>query len=100
MTVAHRSVDPIDLTRSRLDARFPDDTAEVARQLSLAIACADHLNVTLTPELLEELVAEHVFARINARPSRPRRLPGLAIPTVLHLRVSSEAELPGPSVPV
>jgi hypothetical protein len=63
-----RGKDPVDVTRSRLDARFPDHTAEVARQLKMAIACADHLNVTLTPELLEELVAEHVFARINGRP--------------------------------
>ncbi len=98
MTVPPRSGDPFDLTRSRLDARFPDDTAEVTRQLRMAIACADHLNVNLTPELLEELVAEHVFARINARPSRTRRLPRLAIPTVSHLRISSEAEA-GPSVP-
>lgn len=68
-----------DVARSRLVARFPDDLPEVTRQLDLAIACAEHLRVTLTPEVLEELVADRLRAKAASRPSAYRISPAIPL---------------------
>ena len=70
----------IEAVRERLCERFPGDTAEVARQIDLAIACADHLGVAMTPSLLENLVAEHLRAKVASRPLVRRTPP--AVPLV------------------
>ena len=69
-----------DLVRARLSVRFPDETAEVNRQVDLAIACAEHLGITMTPEVLENLVVEHLRAKAASRPATFRTPP--AIPLV------------------
>ncbi len=51
-----------DAVRARLYARFPHATAEVSRQIDLAVACAEHLRVAVTQELLESLVVEGLQA--------------------------------------
>lgn len=77
MVIGGESVE--DVARARLAARFPDDLAEVTRQLDLAIACAEHLRIRLTPELLEELVAEHLRGRAAARPRASRTSPAIPL---------------------
>lgn len=69
-----------DVVRARLTVRFPDETAEVNRQLDLATACAEHLGITMTPERLENLVVEHLCAKVASRPATFRTPP--AIPLV------------------
>lgn len=69
-----------DVVRARLAVRFPDETAEVNRQVGLATACAEHLGITMTPEVLEKLVVEHLCAKVAARPATSRTSP--AIPLV------------------
>jgi hypothetical protein len=69
-----------DVVRARLAVRFPDEPAEVNRQVNLAIACAEHLGITMTPEDLEDLVAEHLRAKVASRPATFRTPP--AIPLV------------------
>ena len=78
MAMRRESVE--DVVRARLTARFPDETAEVTRQVDLATACADHLGITMTPEVLENLVVEHLRAKVASRPARFRTPP--AIPLV------------------
>lgn len=68
-----------DVARARLAARFPEKLAEVTRQLDLAIACADHLRIPLTAELLEELVADHLRAKAAARPPASRTSPAIPL---------------------
>lgn len=69
-----------DVVRARLTVRFPDETAEVNRQVDLAAACAEHLGITMTPERLEDLVVEHLCAKVASRPATFRTPP--AIPLV------------------
>ncbi len=64
-------IDPIDVVSARLYARFPGETANVARQIDLAIACAEYLRVTLTPELLETLVTDGLRSRPGAARTSP-----------------------------
>jgi hypothetical protein len=66
--------------RGRLCRSFPDDTVEVARQIDVAIACAEHLDIPVTPDLVERLVSEHLRARVVSR-STVRRTPP-AVPLV------------------
>lgn len=68
-----------DVARRRLVARFPENLAEVTRQLELAIACADHLRIPLTAELLENLVADHLHAKAAARPPASRTSPAIPL---------------------
>jgi hypothetical protein len=74
-----QSIEPVDAVRARLCALFPDDTAEVTRQIALAVACAEHLNIRVTPELLENLVTEHLHAKITAKPPRFRMSPAVPL---------------------
>jgi hypothetical protein len=78
MAMRRESVE--DLVRARLAVRFPEETAEVNRQVDLATACAEHLGITMTPEILENLVVEHLCARVASRPATVRTPP--AIPLV------------------
>ncbi len=80
MRVTTHNTESIEEVRARLCARFPGRTAEVARQIDLAVACADHLNITMTPDLLDELVTEHLRAKIASRPTPVRATP--AVPMV------------------
>lgn len=68
-----------DVVRARLAVRFPDETAEVTRQVDLAIACAEHLRITMTPEVLENLVVEHLRARVASRPATFRTPPAIPL---------------------
>jgi len=70
MAIHIHSTDPVDAVRARLCARFPDDAVEVTRQIALAVACAEHLDIKVTPELLENLVTEHLHAKVAAKPPR------------------------------
>jgi hypothetical protein len=70
MTVRRQHAESVEDVRARLLARFPQDMDEVSRQFDLAVACADHLGVTLTPQMLENLVTEHMNAKAAARPVR------------------------------
>jgi hypothetical protein len=70
-----------ELVHARLCARFPGETAEVTRQLTLAIACAEHLGIRVTADALEGLVAERLDARAATRPVRFRMPP--AVPLVV-----------------
>jgi len=74
--------DPVGLVRARLCTRFPDNAAEVNRQIDLAMACADHLDITMTPEGLENLVLEQLAGRAASRRSASRTSP--AIPLIHH----------------
>ncbi len=80
MTVPRNSTETIDDVRARLNTRFPDRPAEVTRQIEVAIACAEHLGVPVTPELLDGLVTEHLCARLASRPPVFRASP--AIPSL------------------
>ncbi len=77
----------IEEVQARLCARFPDRTAEVARQVGLAVACAEHLNITMTPDLLDGLVTEHLRAKIASRPAPFRASP--AVPMVHRARTAT-----------
>jgi hypothetical protein len=81
MTVLRKSTETIDDVRARLCARFPGRRAEVARQIEVAIACAEHLGVPVTPELVDGLVTEHLRARLASRPSSAFRA-SPAVPTL------------------
>jgi hypothetical protein len=74
------NIESVEAVRVRLLARFPENTAEVIRQLDLAVACAEHLGVRVTPQLLENLVTEHLHARAASRPAPIRTSP--AVPLV------------------
>lgn len=78
MAIRRRSTE-IETVRDRLCERFPGDTAEVARQIDLAIACAEHLGVAMTPVLLENLVAEHLLAKAASRPVVRRTAPAVPL---------------------
>jgi hypothetical protein len=77
MAMRRESVE--DVVRARLAVRFPDETAEVTRQVDLAIACAEHLRITMTPEVLENLVVEHLRARVASRPATFRTPPAIPL---------------------
>ena len=79
MAIRSQSTEPIDAVRARLCALFPDDAAEVNRQIALAVACAEHLNIKVTPELLENLVTEHLHAKVAAKPPRFRTSPAVPL---------------------
>jgi hypothetical protein len=51
----------------------------VTRQIALAVACAEHLNIKVTPELLENLVTEHLHAKVAAKPPRFRASPAVPL---------------------
>ena len=89
MTVTHKNTESIEEVQARLCVRFPGRTDEVARQVDLAIACADHLNITMTPELLDDLVTEHLRAKIASRPTHFRASP--AVPMVHRRPAGSRA---------
>jgi hypothetical protein len=80
MTVTRKSTESTEEVQARLCARFPGRKAEVVRQVGLAIACADHLSITMTPDLLDRLVTEHLRAKIASRPAPFRASP--AVPMV------------------
>ena len=80
MTLPLKSIETMADVRVRLCARFPDRTAEVTRQIEVAIACAEHLGVPVTPGLVDGLVTEHLRARAAARPAAFRGSP--AVPTL------------------
>jgi hypothetical protein len=80
MAVPRQRTESVDDVRERLLSRFPQDAVEVTRQFDLAVACADHLGVTLTPTLLENLVVERLNARAASRPASVRISP--AVPLV------------------
>jgi hypothetical protein len=69
MTIRQESTEPLEAVRTRLYAEFPDRTAEVTRQIDLAIACAEHLGIRVTPQLLENLVTEQLQAKTASRPT-------------------------------
>jgi hypothetical protein len=69
MTIRRESTEPLEAVRTRLYAEFPDRTAEVTRQIDLAIACAEHLGIRVTPQLLENLVTEQLQAKAASRPT-------------------------------
>jgi hypothetical protein len=94
ITIRRQSTEPVDVVRARLCALFPDDAAEVTRQIDLAIACAEHLNIRVTPELLENLVAEHLHARTASKPARFRVPP--AVPLVVARPRKGDNEVPKP----
>jgi hypothetical protein len=77
MAMRRESVE--DVVRARLTVRFPDETAEVNRQVDLAIACAEHLGITMTPERLENLVVEYLRAKVASRPARFRTPPAIPL---------------------
>lgn len=77
MALRRESVE--DVVRARLAPRFPDDAAEVDRQLDLAIACAEHLGITVTADLLENLVAEQLRAKAASRPPSFRTPPAIPL---------------------
>jgi hypothetical protein len=52
---------------------------EVTRQITLAIACAEHLDIPVTPELLENLVTEHLHAKVAAKAPRFRVSPAVPL---------------------
>jgi hypothetical protein len=91
MTIRRESTDSLENARTRLYARFPDRAAEVARQIDLAIACAEHLGVKVTPQLLENLVTEQLHAKAAARPVRTP-----AVPLVCRGPRSGAGERPAP----
>ncbi len=76
MTVPRDTTETIEHVRIRLYERFPGRAAEVARQIEVAIACAEHLGVPVTPALVDGLVTEHLRARAASRPVSP------AVPTL------------------
>lgn len=67
MAIRQGNTESIDDVRDRLCRSFPGDVAEVTRQIGLAIACAEHLGVPVTPSLVENLVTEHLRARAHSR---------------------------------
>ncbi|GLY75185.1 hypothetical protein [Actinoallomurus iriomotensis] len=88
MVARRQETESVEDVRSRLLARFPEDAAEVNRQFNLAVACADHLGVRLTPPMLENLVVERLQAKAAARP--PRISP--AVPLVCRRPRSGDTE--------
>jgi hypothetical protein len=79
IAIRSQSTETVDAVRIRLCALFPDDAAEVTRQIALAVACAEHLNIKVTPELLENLVTEHLHAKVAAKPPRFRMPPAIPL---------------------
>lgn len=91
--IRRQSTEPADVVRARLCALFPDDAADVTRQIDLAVACAEHLNIRVTTELLESLVTEHLRARTASRPARFRVPP--AVPLVVARPRRGDNDVPG-----
>ena len=79
MAIRRQSTETVEAVRARLCARFPDDTVEVTRQIALAVACAEHLSIKVTPELLENLVTEHLHAKVATTPPRFRASPAIPL---------------------
>jgi hypothetical protein len=79
MAIRRQSTETVDAVRARLCALFPGDTVEVTRQITLAVACAEHLDIPVTPELLENLVTEHLHAKVAAKPPRFRVSPAVPL---------------------
>jgi hypothetical protein len=79
MAIRRQNTETVDAVRARLCALFPGDTVEVTRQITLAIACAEHLDIPVTPELLENLVTEHLHAKIAAKAPRFRVSPAVPL---------------------
>jgi hypothetical protein len=80
MAVRRHNTESVEEVRTRLLTRFPQETFEVNRQFDLAVACADHLGVRLTPQMLESLVVERLQAKAASRPASVRTSP--AVPLV------------------
>jgi hypothetical protein len=80
MAIRQGNTESIEVVRDRLCRRFPGDVSEVARQVDVAIACAEHLGVPVTPVLIENLVTEHLRARAASHPAVRRTPP--AVPLV------------------
>lgn len=79
MAIRQGNTESMDVVRQRLCDLFPDPV-EVSRQIDLAIACAEHLGIAVTPALVENLVTEHMRAREASRPVLRRT--GPAVPLV------------------
>jgi hypothetical protein len=93
MTIRRENTESLEAVRTRLYAGFPDRTAEVARQIDLAIACAEHLGIRVTPQLLENLVTEQLQAKAASRPTAFRTP---AVPMVCRGPRSGAGEMPAP----
>jgi hypothetical protein len=91
MTIRRESTESLEAVRTRLYARFPDRTAEVARQIDLALACAEHLGIKVTPQLLDNLVTEQLHAKAASRPTAFRTP---AVPLVCRGPRSGAGEMP------
>lgn len=83
MAVRRQNTESVEEVRTRLLARFPQETLEVNRQFDLAVACADHLGVRLTPQMLENLVVERLQAKaasVRTSPAVPLVCRGRQVP--------------------
>jgi hypothetical protein len=99
MAVRRQHAESVEEVLVRLLARFPHESVEVNRQFDLAIACADHLGVRLTPQMLENLVVERLQAKAASRPAPVRISP--AVPLVCRGPRTPDAgsRLPGSAAP-
>lgn len=79
MAIRQGNTDSIEAVRDRLRALFPGDVSEVDRQVDVAISCAEHLGITVTPGLIENLVTEHLSARAVSNPVLRRTAPAVPL---------------------
>lgn len=80
MTIRRAGTETTQALQARLCRRFPERSADVTRQIGLAVACAEQIGLKVTPDVLEGLVIEHLHAMIT-----DRRAPRAAAPSVPHM---------------